>query len=73
MAIARFTHVSEGQYREAWGERLAEAVNSGSMLADLFAEPYAFPRALYIAIANLSWNRTARANGLRPGDLVRRL
>ncbi len=26
MAIARFTHVSEGQYREAWGERLAEAV-----------------------------------------------
>lgn len=54
-------------------ERLAKAVNSGSMLADIFAEPYAFPRALYIAIANLSWNRTARANGLRPGDLVRRL
>ena len=54
-------------------KRLAKAVNSGSMLADIFAEPYAFPRALYIAIANLSWNRTARANGLRPGDLVRRL
>ena len=54
-------------------ERLAEAVNSGSMLADIFAEPYAFPRALYIAIANLSWNRTAKANGLRPGDLLRRL
>ena len=54
-------------------ERLAKAVNSGSMLADIFAEPYAFPRALYIAIANLSWNRTARANGLRPGDLLRRL
>ena len=54
-------------------ERLAEAVNSGSMLADIFAEPYAFPPALYIAIANLSWNRTAKANGLRPGDLLRRL
>ena len=54
-------------------ERLADAINSGSMLADIFAEPYAFPRALYIAIANLSWNRTARANGLRPGDLVHRL
>ena len=54
-------------------EQLAKAVNSGSTLSDIFAEPYAFPRALYIAIANLSWNRTARANGLRPGDLFRRL
>ena len=54
-------------------EQLAKAVNSGSTLSDIFAEPYAFPRALYIAIANLSWNRTARANGLRPGDLGCRL
>ena len=54
-------------------EQLAKAVNSGSTLSDIFAEPYAFPRALYIAIANLSWNRTARANGLRPDDLLRRL
>ena len=52
---------------------LAKAINSGNILADIFAEPYAFPRALYIAIANLSWNRTARANGLRPDDLIRRL
>lgn len=54
-------------------ELLAKAVNRGNILADIFAEPYAFPRALYIAIANLSWNRTARANGLHPNDLVRRL
>ena len=40
---------------------------------DCFAEPFAFPRSLYILIANTNWNRTARLNGIKPGDLYRRL
>ena len=54
-------------------DKLAKAINEKSAIADIFAEPYAFPRALYIAIANINWNRTAKANGLRPSDLYRRL
>ena len=54
-------------------ERLAAAVTEGREMPDLYAEPHAFPRALYIAIANTNWNRTAKANGLRPADLYRRL
>jgi len=54
-------------------DKLAKAINEKSAIADIFAEPYAFPRALYIAIANINWNRTVKANGLRPSDLYRRL
>ena len=54
-------------------DKLAEAINTECAISDIFAEPYAFPRALYIAIANASWNRTAKANGLQSSDLYRRL
>lgn len=54
-------------------DRLAAAINAGKALPELCAEPCGFPRALYIAIANLNWNRTAKANGLRPAELYRRL
>ena len=53
--------------------RLAAAVDAGEKLPDLYAQPHAFPRGLYIAIANTNWNKTAKANGLRPADLYRRL
>ncbi len=53
--------------------RLAEAVDAGLAIPDLTAEPWAFPRGLYIAIANTSWNRSAKANGIRPAELYRRL
>ena len=54
-------------------DRLAKAINEESAISDVFAEPYAFPHTLYIAVANMSWHRTAKANGLRPSDLYRRL
>ena len=54
-------------------DKLAKAIHAGGAISDIFAEPYAFPRALYIAIANANWNRTAKANGLQPSDLYRRL
>ena len=53
--------------------RLAEAVAAGERMPALFAEPWAFPRSLFIGIANESWKRTAKANGLRPAELYRRL
>ncbi|MBQ6388176.1 MAG: NAD(P)H-dependent oxidoreductase [Mogibacterium sp.] len=54
-------------------ERLAEAVNGKTGLGDVFAEPYRFPRSLYVFIANTNWNRTAKKNGISPKDLYRRL
>lgn len=54
-------------------DQLAEAINKGTCAGDLFAEPFGFPRALYITIANVNWNISARKNGIRPKDLDRRL
>ncbi len=53
--------------------RLSDAVRRGTRLEVISAEPFCFPRFLYIMIANLNWNRTARINGIRPADLYRRL
>lgn len=52
--------------------RLADAINKGNAVGDLYAEPCCFPRSLYIHIANTNWNVTAKKNGLRPEDLYRR-
>ena len=54
-------------------DRLAAAINSGGAAEDLYAEPFCFPRSLYILIANTNWNTTAKKNGLKPADLYRRL
>ena len=54
-------------------KRLAEAINSGTETADIFAEPHLFPRWLYIVIANTNWNRLARMAGNKPKDLYRKL
>ena len=52
---------------------LADAVNKGDSAGDLYAEPYRFPRSLYIFIANTNWNLTAKKNGISPKELYRRL
>ena len=54
-------------------KRLAEAMDAGLPTEDLFAEPFCFPRGLYIQIANGGWKKMARANGLRPEELFRRI
>ncbi len=54
-------------------ERLAEAINGCSETEDIFKEPFMFPKKLYFAIANKSWDLNAREHGLRPEDLYRRL
>lgn len=54
-------------------ERLAEAVNGGTVMEDIFAEPHLFPRWLYLLIANTNWNRLAKKAGIKPKDLYKRL
>jgi multimeric flavodoxin WrbA len=54
-------------------DRLAEAMNRGAVIEDIFAEPFLFPRLLFMFIANYSWDVNARNNGIKPADLYRRL
>ena len=53
--------------------KLAEAITRRESTEDIFAEPYRFPRFLYIRIANGGWVRQAKRNGINPKDLYRRL
>ena len=52
---------------------LAEAVDAGAAIEDIYAQPHNFPRSIYIAIANTNWNKLARQNGISPKELYRRL
>ena len=54
-------------------DALAAAIDAGAAAGEIYAGLRAFPRSLYILIANMNWNRTARKNGLRPKELYRRL
>ena len=53
-------------------DRLVSAIDSGEAMADIYAEPFAFPRWLYVWIANTNWNRTSRKNGIKPKDMFTR-
>ena len=48
---------------------LVRAVDNAETMPDVYAEPFAFPRRLYIWIANTNWNRTSRKNGIKPKDM----
>ena len=50
-------------------DMLVRAIDSAEAMKDIYAEPFAFPRRLYIWIANTNWNRTSRKNGIRPKDM----
>ena len=51
---------------------LARAIDNDETVADIYAEPFAFPRWLYVWIANTNWNRTSRKNGIKPKDMFTR-
>ena len=72
--LMEFTPFRFGPTRKAAeGMRtLADAIRGGAIIEDIYAEPFHFPRSLYIKIANTNWNRTAKRNGLKPDDLYRR-
>lgn len=50
-------------------DRLVRAVDNDETMTDIYAEPFAFPRWLYVWIANTNWNRTSRKNGIKPKDM----
>ena len=50
-------------------DMLARSIDSNEAMGDIYAEPFAFPRWLYILIANTNWNRTSRKNGIKPKDM----
>jgi multimeric flavodoxin WrbA len=50
-------------------DRLASAIDNSEITEDIYAEPFAFPRWLYVWIANTNWNRTSRKNGIKPKDM----
>lgn len=54
-------------------DALADAIDGGKAMAEVYAEPHLFPRWLYLWIANVNWNRLARQNGIAPRELYRRL
>ena len=51
---------------------LVQAIDNAETMADIYAEPFAFPRWLYVWIANTNWNRTSRKNGIKPKDMFTR-
>ena len=53
-------------------DRLALAIELGVGLEDIYAEPFGFPRSLFMRIANTNWDSVAKKNGLKPEDLYRR-
>ena len=53
-------------------DRLARSIDKAETMTDIYAEPFAFPRWLYIWIANTNWNRTSRKNGIKPEDMFTR-
>lgn len=52
---------------------LANAINSSSEIADIYADALNFSRRLYMKIANSNWPKSAKQNGLKKRDLRRRL
>ena len=53
-------------------DRLVRSIDSAEAMSDIYAEPFAFPRWLYVWIANTNWNRTSRKNGIKPKDMFTR-
>ena len=54
-------------------KRLADAIDKRTTVPDICAEPFCFPRWLYIWIANHGWKQMAKANGIAIKDLYRQL
>ena len=46
-----------------------KGIDNVEAIGDIYAEPFAFPRWLYVLIANTNWNRTSRKNGIKTKDM----
>lgn len=54
-------------------KKLGEAVSSSSTIENIYANAAMFPRFMYMSVANLSWPRSGKLNGLKKKDLMRQL
>jgi hypothetical protein len=54
-------------------DKLSAAINTSTVMTDIYADVCKFPRGLYMLIANLSWPRNIKNNGLKKKDLLRQL
>ncbi|MBP5222805.1 MAG: flavodoxin family protein [Lachnospiraceae bacterium] len=52
--------------------KLAEVIRSSEQVEDIYADPFRFPRFIYILISNSLWPRGAAKNGIRKKDLYLR-
>lgn len=51
---------------------MAKAINNREAFETVYCDPSSFPRFAYFAIANSSWGRQIKANGLKKKDLYRK-
>ncbi|HAV90856.1 hypothetical protein [uncultured Eubacterium sp.] len=51
---------------------LASAINESKQIEDIYADSNKFPRSLYMLIANSTWPKGIKRNGLKRKDLYRR-
>ena len=65
-------HIENGPTAQVAGAfgRLSEAVNSAAACDDLYVGPKAFPRGLYMTVANFGMLHNGRKNGLKKKDMV---
>jgi len=52
---------------------LASAINESKQIEDIYADSNKFPRSLYMLIANSTWPKGIKRNGLKRKDLYRKL
>ena len=54
-------------------DSLAKAIDDNEKIDDIYTGADSFPRFLYMAIANSGWKKMAKANGIDPKELYRKL
>ena len=54
-------------------KKLAQTINDGDKIDDIYCGTESFPRFLYMAVANSGWRRMGKKNGLKNSDLFRQL
>ncbi|SDB58262.1 flavodoxin family protein [Butyrivibrio sp. INlla16] len=53
-------------------KELGQAVNEGTSIENIYADAYKFPRILYQIAGNSGWPRSAKRNGLKKKDMLKR-
>jgi multimeric flavodoxin WrbA len=54
-------------------QTLGSIIRSSSAINDIYADAYRFPRAAYMFMAGMGWPKSAKLNGIKKKDLLRRI